>query len=115
MDPAHGTDLFCWNAFGLPKAPQKYETLVERFIDLCGGLPFSIQVSAGNLFGTDDIAIWQSELKKFRSTLHLDIKGKLKISIDRLDPEQKHFFMDIACFFIGKLKSIGVRIWKGSG
>ncbi|XP_057836186.1 disease resistance protein L6 isoform X2 [Cryptomeria japonica] len=115
MDRAHGKELFCWKAFGLPKAPQGYETLVDSFVNLCGGLPLSIEVSAGNLSGTDDVAIWQSELTKFRSTLHLDIKARLKISFDRLDREQKQIFLDIACFFIGQCKSIGIRIWKGSG
>ncbi|XP_057833747.2 disease resistance protein Roq1 [Cryptomeria japonica] len=115
MKRDHAKELFCRHAFGLAKAPTRYEKLVNSFVDFCGGWPLAIQVSAANLFGTTDIGVWLSELQKFKSSLNLEIKTKLGISLGKLDREQKEIFMDIACFFIGKPVSMGVRIWKGSG
>ncbi|GLJ05877.1 hypothetical protein SUGI_0027090 [Cryptomeria japonica] len=115
MKRGHAKELFCRHALGLAKAPTGYEKLVDSFVQFCGGLPLAIQVSAATLLGIADVNIWRSELQKFKSTLNLEIKTKLGISLGRLDREQKQIFMDIACFFIGKLVSIGVRIWKGSG
>ncbi|GLJ05883.1 hypothetical protein SUGI_0027160 [Cryptomeria japonica] len=115
MKKCHAKELFCRHALGQAKPPGRYEKLVDSFVDFCGGLPLAIEVSAANLFGTADVNTWQSELQKFKSSLNLEIKAKLGISLGRLDREQKQIFMDIACFFIGKRVSMGIRIWKGSG
>ncbi|KAH9288617.1 hypothetical protein KI387_032734, partial [Taxus chinensis] len=54
-------------------------------------------------------------LEKVRKRLPDGIKQTLKISFDALDNEEKQIFLDIACFFIGKSKSMATKILKGSG
>ncbi|GLJ05878.1 hypothetical protein SUGI_0027100 [Cryptomeria japonica] len=109
MKKCHAKELLiCRHALGQAKPPSGYEKLVNSFVDFCGGLPLAIEVSAANLFGTADVNTWQSELQKFKSSLNLEIKAKLGISLGRLDREQKQIFMDIACFFIGKRVSMGI-------
>ncbi|KAH9288621.1 hypothetical protein KI387_032738 [Taxus chinensis] len=115
MNPEHSRQLFCWHALHQPYPTNGYEDLVEMFVKECGGLPLSLQVLGGHVFGTTDHHYWQSVLDEVRKTLPHEIRQKIKISFDALSYEQKQIFMDIACFFIGKPKSMAIRIWKALG
>ncbi|KAH9288620.1 hypothetical protein KI387_032737, partial [Taxus chinensis] len=115
MDNHHATDLFSWHAFNQPNRVNGFEDLVDSFVDLCGGLPLSLKVLGGHVSGSDDMNYWQLVLEKVRKILPVGIKETLKISFDALDEEEKQIFLDIACFFIGKPKSVATRILKGSG
>ncbi|XP_057829873.1 disease resistance protein Roq1 isoform X2 [Cryptomeria japonica] len=115
MNIMHSRQLFCWHAFDRPDPTPGYEDLVESFIKRCGGLPLSIQVIRRLVFGRNDEQYWKSTLDKVSRTLPGVIKQILRISYDTLDREEKQIFMDIACFFTGKEKSMAIRIWEGSG
>ncbi|KAH9288602.1 hypothetical protein KI387_032719, partial [Taxus chinensis] len=114
MDRAAAKELFCWHAFQQPHPTNGYEDLVNAFLDGCGGLPLSLQVLGRHVCGRDK-NYWRLELKKVSTMLPQDIKQRLKISFDSLDNEEKQIFMDIACFFINKMKKMALRIWEGSG
>ncbi|KAH9317335.1 hypothetical protein KI387_019104, partial [Taxus chinensis] len=115
MNVNHSTELFCWNAFHQPYPATGFKNLVRMFVKECGGLPLSLQVLGGHVFGSDSQHYWKLELDKARKTLPQDIKQRLRISIDALDTEQKQILMDIACFFINKSSHMAIRIWEGSG
>ncbi|KAH9312671.1 hypothetical protein KI387_027706 [Taxus chinensis] len=115
MNVSHSTELFCWHAFHQPYPARGYEYLVPMFVKECGGLPLSLQVLGGHVFGSNSEHYWKLELDKVRKTLPQDIKQRLRISIDALDAEQKQILMDIACFFINKSSHMAIRIWEGSG
>ncbi|KAH9293941.1 hypothetical protein KI387_040864 [Taxus chinensis] len=115
MNINHGRELFCWHAFRRNCPVSGFEDLVESFVKVCGGLPLSLQVLGGLVFGYTDKEYWKSQLDKISKMLPGDIKHRLKISFDSLDSEEKQIFMDIACFFIGKDKKMAIRIWEGSG
>ncbi|XP_057871803.2 disease resistance protein Roq1 [Cryptomeria japonica] len=115
MSREHSRELFCWNAFHKSYADSTYEDLVERFVNVCGGLPLSLQVLGGHVFGSTDRHYWQLVLDEARKTLPEDIKRRVKISFDALNGEQKQIFVDIACFFIGKPVSMAIRIWEAYG
>ncbi|KAH9288821.1 hypothetical protein KI387_032938, partial [Taxus chinensis] len=114
MDGNDGRELFCWHAFGQPHPASGYDHLVEDFVDVCGGLPLSLQVLGRHVHGRPQ-NYWLSEFNKVTKILPRDIKKKLKISFDALETEEKQIFIDIACFFVEKDKSIAVRVWEGSG
>ncbi|KAH9288834.1 hypothetical protein KI387_032951 [Taxus chinensis] len=114
MDRNAARELFCWHAFRQSHPANGYEDLVDAFLDGCGGLPLSLQVLGTHVHGRDQ-NYWRLDLKKVRKTLPRDIKHRLKISFDALDSEEKQIFMDIACFFTDKDKSMTLRIWEGSG
>ncbi|GLJ33636.1 hypothetical protein SUGI_0676080 [Cryptomeria japonica] len=115
MNDKHSRELFCCHAFQQPYPNRGFEDLVESFVKGCGGLPLSLQVLGRHVSGSSEQRYWQRELDKVRKTLPGDIKQRLQISYDSLDREEKEIFMDIACFFVGKLKSTAIRVWECSG
>ncbi|GLJ14045.1 hypothetical protein SUGI_0224630 [Cryptomeria japonica] len=115
MNVHHSTELFCWHAFHQPYPTSGYEDLVESFVKECGGLPLSLQVLGGHVFGSAGKHYWRLELDKVRKTLKQDIKKKLRISLESLDDEQMQVFLDIACFFVNKSRYMALRIMEGSG
>ncbi|XP_057855495.2 TMV resistance protein N isoform X2 [Cryptomeria japonica] len=115
MNVHHSTELFCCHAFRQPYPARGYEDLVESFVKECGGLPLSLQVLGGLVFGSTDMHYWKLVLDKVRKTLPQDIMQTLKISFDSLDAEQKQVFMDVACFFVNKSRHMALRIWEASG
>ncbi|KAH9288565.1 hypothetical protein KI387_032682 [Taxus chinensis] len=115
MDRHHAIELFSWHAFNQPNPVNGFEDLVDSFVHLCGGLPLSLKVLGGHVSGSNNMNYWQLVLEKVRKRLPDGIKQTLKISFDALDNEEKQIFLDIACFFIGKSKSMATKILKGSG
>jgi hypothetical protein len=65
------------------------------------------------LYGKDDLKYWKDQFCKISKVP--DIQSRLKISYDSLDRQDKHIFLDIACFFLGKDRDTAIKIWEGSG
>ncbi|KAH9288946.1 hypothetical protein KI387_033063, partial [Taxus chinensis] len=114
MDRDDARELFCWHAFKNSFPATGFEVMVEDFVNVCGGLPLSLQVLGSHVCRVDR-AYWHLELEKVRTALPGDVKERLKISFDGLDRVEKQIFMDIACFFIKEAKGIALTIWKGCG
>ncbi|XP_059064206.1 disease resistance protein RUN1-like [Cryptomeria japonica] len=114
LDRQDGKELFCWHAFRQSHPCSGYEDLIETFVNMCGGLPLSLQVLGRHVSGKDQ-QYWREELKKVSKTLPGDVKKRLKISFDSLDYEQQQIFMDVACFFIDRSKTMAMTIWEWSG
>ncbi|XP_057817412.2 disease resistance protein Roq1-like isoform X1 [Cryptomeria japonica] len=114
MDRNYGSELFCWHAFDQPNPFSRYEELVKSFVDVCGGLPLSLQVLGRHVHGRS-MDYWRSELVEVRKTLPQDVKRRLKISFDALNAEEKQIFMDIACIFGGRKQSLAEIVWEGLG
>ncbi|KAH9288589.1 hypothetical protein KI387_032706, partial [Taxus chinensis] len=115
LDPSHAKQLFCWHAFLQSFPLDGFEILVEKFLNVCNGLPLSLKVFGGQLYGNSDKDYWESQLHKISRILPNDVKQRLKISYDALDEEEKEIFLDTACFFIGVEKSSAIAVWDGSG
>ncbi|GKD52590.1 Toll/interleukin-1 receptor domain-containing protein, partial [Tanacetum coccineum] len=58
---------------------------------------------------------WMSTLDRLRDIPESEIVDKLKISYDGLKPVEKELFLDIACFFRGKLKGNTMEIFDVCG
>ncbi|GLJ24392.1 hypothetical protein SUGI_0465860 [Cryptomeria japonica] len=106
MDRNHGWELFCWHAFDQPLPHSGYEGLIDQFVDVCRGLPLSLQV-LGRLVRGRPHEYWELTLIKTREMLPRDVKQSLRISFDALEDEEKQVFMDIACFFCGQKRTYG--------
>ncbi|XP_059064178.1 disease resistance protein Roq1-like [Cryptomeria japonica] len=72
MDADDKKELFCWHAFSRCYPFGGYEKLVDHFVDLCGGLPLSLQVLGRHVHG-EDKKFWELELGKVKKTLPQDI------------------------------------------
>ncbi|XP_057825460.2 disease resistance protein Roq1 [Cryptomeria japonica] len=118
MDKDRAKILFYRHAFRGQDPPIAYEKLVENFVEFCGGLPLSLEVLGAHVYRRNE-HYWGLELEKVRKIQSKDVMQRLKISFDGLDREEKHIFIDIACFFNKKegvdLMSDVITIWKASG
>jgi len=115
LDSHHAKQLFCWHAFMQPDPLQEFEGLVKKFLNVCNGLPLSLKVFGAQLYGISSKDYWEAQLNKLSRILHNDIKERLKVSYVALDDEEKHIFLDSACFFIGEKKSSAIAAWDGLG
>lgn len=103
--------LFSIHAFRKDYPPSDFAALSENVVKMAGGLPLALQVIGSNLCGKDKIT-WNRVLRKLRDIPHQDVRNKLRISYDMLEPEQKQIFLDIACFFIGKNRDLVLYMWE---
>ncbi|XP_057817737.2 disease resistance protein Roq1 isoform X1 [Cryptomeria japonica] len=115
LDRPHAKQLFCWHAFLQPSPNHVFEDLVEKFLNVCHGLPLSLKVFGAQLYGISNKDYWEIQLQKISRILPKDIKERLKVSYDALDEEEKQIFLDIACFFIGEKVASAIAAWDGSG
>ncbi|KAH9289130.1 hypothetical protein KI387_033247, partial [Taxus chinensis] len=114
LNPSHAKQLFCWHAFLQPSPRSGFEQIVEKFLSSCQGLPLSLKVLGGQLYGRSQMDYWEAQLEKISRILPGDITQRLKISYDALDEEDKEMFLDTACFFIGEERSTAIVVWDGS-
>ncbi|KAH9289126.1 hypothetical protein KI387_033243, partial [Taxus chinensis] len=114
LNPSDAEQLFCWHAFLQPSPRSGFEQIVEKFLSSCQGLPLSLKVLGGQLYGRSQMDYWEAQLEKISRILPGDITQRLKISYDALDEEDKEMFLDTACFFIGEERSTAIAVWDGS-
>lgn len=114
LNPQHSRELFCSCAFSQPDPKPGFESLVDKFLDSCNGLPLSLNVFGKHLYGRE-MDDWEDDLRSLRKILPIEIKESLKISYDALNEEEKQIFLDIACFLIGQTRDTAIRIWDASG
>nr|ACN40032.1 unknown [Picea sitchensis] len=111
LNRKHSQELFCFHAFGQPHPVVGFEEVVEKFLDVCDGLPLSLKVLGALLHGKD-LWYWKEQLGKTSTILPRKVRSTLEISFDALDKQEKEVFLDIACFFIGENRDT-IRIWDG--
>ena len=114
LNTQHSQELFCLHAFSQGYPLSGFEDLVHRYLKACDGLPLSLRVFGGLLYGNDE-SFWQDQLDRLERILPEDIGKSLQISYDALQRDEKDIFLDVACFFIGKNRDTAIRIWDGSG
>ncbi|XP_059070409.1 disease resistance protein Roq1-like [Cryptomeria japonica] len=111
LHPCNTEQLFCWHAILQSSPLDGFEELVEEFVEACNGLPLSLKIFGGLLYGNLNKKYWESLLHRILLT---DIKERLKISYSALDDEEKEVFLDIACFLIGEKESSVIEVFEGS-
>ncbi|XP_057813476.1 disease resistance protein RUN1 isoform X2 [Cryptomeria japonica] len=114
LNPKHAMELFCWHAFRQPSSVNGFENLVQKYLEICKGLPLSLKVLGRLVHGMSE-GYWYSQLNKVSRVLPKDIKSILKLSFDALDEEEKEIFLDISCFFIGIEEQLAINVWDGCG
>ncbi|XP_050373497.1 disease resistance protein RPV1-like [Argentina anserina] len=96
-------ELFSLNAFKRIRPPDDYLELARRAVSYAQGLPLALVVLGSHLYRRSREE-WKATLDRCRGEdPHREISVVLKISYDALGVELKRHFLDIACFFKGKL------------
>ncbi|KAK3430495.1 hypothetical protein EUGRSUZ_E01979 [Eucalyptus grandis] len=102
--------LFCERALGCAKPPADYIDISEKVINALGRLPLALDVVGSTLRGKCQIT-WKNVLSKLKKVMNEDVKKKLMISYEALDPNQQQIYLDIACFFINQEKTTAIKYW----
>eukprot|EP01018_Ginkgo_biloba_P007831 Gb_27126 [translate_table: standard] len=93
-------ELFSCHAFLRARPEGEYEDLSVEVVDACGGLPLSLEVLGAFLYDKRDAKLWHQVAKQLQNLMYDDIRGRLEISYQALNPHEKEIFLDIACFFL---------------
>ncbi|KAM5552796.1 hypothetical protein ABKV19_025155 [Rosa sericea] len=103
LDDRYALKLFSLHAFKRNGPPSDYLELARRAVRYAGGLPLALTVLGSHLFGRSRDE-WEATLDSCKGEdPHIKIRNVLKISYDALGVDLKGYFLDIACFFKGKL------------
>ncbi|KAL3739329.1 hypothetical protein ACJRO7_020701 [Eucalyptus globulus] len=102
--------LFCERALGCVKPPDVYIDISEKVINALGRLPLALDVVGSTLRGKCQ-STWKNVLSKLKKVMNEDVKKKLMISYEALDPNQQQIYLDIACFFINQEKTTVIKYW----
>ncbi|OWM88395.1 hypothetical protein CDL15_Pgr003807 [Punica granatum] len=107
-----GVQLFSKHAFGSDHPQAPFVDLSTEIVKTTDGLPLAIEVIGSFLCEQLEEGIWKSKLDDLRKTPENKVMAKLRISYDVLTMNQKHIFLDIACFFIGEDREVAYSLWK---
>ncbi|XP_031393817.1 TMV resistance protein N-like isoform X2 [Punica granatum] len=107
-----GVQLFSKHAFGSDHPQAPFVDLSTEIVKTTDGLPLAIEVIGSFLCEQLEEGIWKSKLDDLRKTPENKVMAKLRISYDALTMNQKHIFLDIACFFIGEDREVAYSLWK---
>ncbi|XP_039169005.1 disease resistance protein RML1B-like isoform X2 [Eucalyptus grandis] len=110
MNSHDALQLFCERALGCAKPPTKYMDITNKLIKALGRLPLALNVVGSTLRGKCQDR-WENVLSKLNEVMNEDVKKKLMISYEALEPNQQQIYLDIACFFINKKKTIAIKYW----
>ncbi|GKB02623.1 Toll/interleukin-1 receptor domain-containing protein [Tanacetum coccineum] len=107
-------ELFRSHAFNEEKHIKDYENFSLQVVSYADGLPLALKV-LGSFLYDKDAKEWMSTMDRLRDIPESEIVDKLKISYDGLKPVEKELFLDIACFYRGRLKSDAMEIFDAFG
>ncbi|GJY65490.1 Toll/interleukin-1 receptor domain-containing protein, partial [Tanacetum coccineum] len=106
--------LFNSHAYNEEKHIKDYEKLSLQVVSYADGLPLALKV-LGSFLYDKDAKEWMSTMDRLRDIPESKIVDKLKISYDGLKPVEKELFLDVACFFRGKMKWNTMEIFDACG
>ncbi|KAJ9130460.1 hypothetical protein P3X46_034529, partial [Hevea brasiliensis] len=106
--------LFCLKAFKKDCPPQDYMELSNKAVNYAGGLPLALNFLGSSLYARS-VKEWNSALKRLKEIPNEKILSKLEISFDGLEEIQKKIFLDIACFFKGKMIRYVMKVLESGG
>ncbi|KAM3360119.1 TMV resistance protein N [Capsicum galapagoense] len=104
-------ELFNQYAF-MEKVPDEcFKDITLEIVSHAKGHPLALKVCGSSLHGKG-IIVWRSALDLMKKNSSSEIIENLKISYDRLEPDEQEIFLDIACFFRGKEKKMSCQSLK---
>ncbi|KAK1407695.1 hypothetical protein QVD17_39317 [Tagetes erecta] len=101
MKGGEALSLFCQSAFNESHPAHGYEKLSDDIVKFAGGLPLALNVYGMQLCGKDE-NYWNEMLEQLKKYPEEKVLGRLEVVYARLDKNQRHVFMYIACFLKGR-------------
>ncbi|KAG5573849.1 hypothetical protein H5410_063615 [Solanum commersonii] len=95
LSEVEALELFSRHAFGERSPKEDFMELSRQVVKHAGGLPLALKV-LGSLFNRRDKKHWKPIIDRLKRIPHKDILGKLRLSFDGLDKDEKELFLDIA-------------------
>ncbi|KAF7851739.1 hypothetical protein BT93_L2931 [Corymbia citriodora subsp. variegata] len=102
LNDKEARELLSNHAFSTHQNLEIRRDLVDSVLTHARGLPLALEVLGCFLYGRREQE-WESTLRKFSRIPESTINNVLKISYDGLQENEKDIFLDIACFFKGRL------------
>ncbi|XP_059631680.1 disease resistance protein RPV1-like [Cornus florida] len=106
--------LFSWHAFKEEGPSEDSKMLSAGVVGYAKGIPLVLKV-LGSFFRDLTKSQWISGLEELEKIPHDDVQLVLKLSYDKLNPQQRGLFLDIACFFVRMNKDLAIKILEGRG
>ena len=106
--------LFCLKAFKNGKPEGDQMQLSQDVVYYANGLPLAL-VTLGSFMVERTMDEWQSAVKNLKKNPERKIFDTLKVSYDGLKEMWKAIFLDVACFFRGKMKDRVIEILENCG
>ncbi|XP_048136915.1 disease resistance protein RPV1-like [Rhodamnia argentea] len=106
----HALKLFSRHAFRSDFPPNHRVSWSETIVHILGMLPLALEVTGSSLNGKSQ-KIWGDTLKKLQISPPKEVQDTLMITYEMLDTEQRHVFLDIACFFVNMDKTYPLYMW----
>ncbi|XP_030934304.1 TMV resistance protein N-like isoform X2 [Quercus lobata] len=106
--------LFCLKAFKNGKPEGDQMQLSQDVVYYAYGLPLAL-VTLGSFMVERTMDEWQSAVKNLKKNPERKIFDTLKVSYDGLKEMWKAIFLDVACFFRGKMKDRVIEILENCG
>ncbi|XP_059281839.1 disease resistance protein Roq1-like [Lycium ferocissimum] len=103
MTPNEAIELFCLHAFKQRIPEKDFEELLNQVVQNSGLLPLALKVLGSSLYGLDKND-WRCTVDRLKD-IPDHVLAKLKISFERLSSSDQRLFLDIGCFYRGKLRS----------
>ncbi|KAF7851514.1 hypothetical protein BT93_L3790 [Corymbia citriodora subsp. variegata] len=110
MNSHDALQLFCECALGCAKPPPDYMDITIKLINVLGGLPLALNV-VGSMLREKRRSTWENTLCKLKKVMNEDVKKKLMISYEALQPNQQQIYLDIACIHFNEEKTTAVKYW----
>ncbi|XP_049377448.1 disease resistance protein Roq1-like [Solanum stenotomum] len=87
-------ELFSRHAFREKSPKEDCMELSRQVVNHAGGLPLALKVLGSSFYGRDK-KHWRHIIDRLKRIPHKDILGKLRLSFDGLDKDEKELFLDI--------------------
>ncbi|KAK4725929.1 hypothetical protein R3W88_030846 [Solanum pinnatisectum] len=103
-------ELFSRHAFRERSPKEDFMELSRQVVKHAGGLPLALKV-LGSSFYRRDKKHWRHIIDRLKRIPHKDILGKLRLSFDGLDKDEKELFLDIVFLEIACLSGYDFNIY----
>ncbi|KAH0708289.1 hypothetical protein KY284_009716 [Solanum tuberosum] len=102
-------ELFSRHAFREKSPKEDFLELSRQVVKYAGRLPLALKV-LGSSFYRRDKKHWRHIIDRLKRIPHKDILGKLRLSFDGLDKDEKELFLDIAFLENTDLSSYDIHL-----